>query len=289
MKKSTLIITTFLGFLCAQRAGAAATNLPLRYETNGVATFNDTSSQVIENAFGTNQLGLAFTGTNTYDFYSAPLTTAINFPSIDKIAGVIYITNSAPTPANDFSVSGSMQYYDYDPDTGVDRLIMQTKPGGAAGQRVDHRKMTHWTVAQAPGHIAFQIPAGHSLHIAVTLVLISGDPGSFARLLYNGKRGASTTAVFPKPLLLPSKWQTPSIVSLPPSIDSITVAPDRTVQLTGDGDPEETYLIQATTNLSDPTSWTTIGSSLSEIDGTLQFTDSDAANYSYRFYRLSTP
>ena len=289
MKRSTLIAATFLGLLCAQRAEAGGTFLPLRFETNGVGLYRNVSSQIIENAFGTNQLGLAFTGSNTYDFYSAPITTAINFGSIDKIGGVIFITNSAPTSANDFSVSGAMQFYDYDPLTGLDRLIVATKPGGADGQKIDHHKLTHWSVVQGSGHVAFNIPAGHSLHITVTLVLVSGDPGSFAQLVYNGRRGASTTGVFPKPLLLPSKWETPSLVPVPPSLDSITALPDRTVQFTGSGDPLGTYSVQATTNLADPSSWTTIGSVLSDFDGSLQFTDSDAPNFPWRFYRLSTP
>jgi len=260
----------------------------LRYETSGVQIFNDISTQVIENAFGTNSIGLPFTGTNTYDFYSAPLAAAVTFPNSDKIAGVIYMTNAALTAANDFSVSASMLFYDCDPLTGVDTLLVQTTQ--PPQHLVHHRKLEHWKLNRAPGlHSTFSIPAGHLLHIAVVIVLRAGDPGSFAQLVINGRCGASTAASFPKYVSLPVDWPTPSVVQVPSQIDSLTFTPDRGAVITADGDPEATYLIQATSNLGDNSSWITIGSVDADIDGSIEFTDTDAVNHPYRYYRLTTP
>lgn len=296
MKSSTLFAMMFLGMLCAAHAAPPAPPIAptpkgmvaLRYETNGVQTYNGSSSQVIENAFGTDSLGLAFTGSNTFDFYSAPLTASINYPNSDKIGGVIYMTNSAPTPANDFSVSASMLFYDYDPVTGVDTLLAAaTHPGS---HPVHHSKLERWKIAHGPApHTPFKIPAGHSLHIVVTLVLQSGDPGFFAQLIFNGRPGASTAASFPKNVSLPVDWPTPLIVEVPSQIDSLTFTPDGGAVITGDGDPEATYLIQATSNLGDNSSWTTLGSVDADIDGSIEFTDTDAVNHPFRFYRLATP
>jgi hypothetical protein len=291
MKYSTLLVATFFGMLRSVHAAPPHPNnmVALRYETNGVQIFNGISSQVIENAFGTNGVGLPFTGSNTYDFYSAPLAAAVTFPNNNKIAGVIYMTNAAPTPANDFSVSGSMLFYDYDPLTGVDTLLVQTAQ--PPQHPVHHRKLEHWKLNRPPGqpHSAFNIPAGHMLHIAVVIVLRSGDPGSFAQLVINGRAGASTAASFPKTISLPADWPTPLVVVVPSQIDSLTFTPDGGAVITGEGDPEATYLIQATSNLGDNSSWATLGSVDADIDGSIEFTDTDAVNHPYRYYRLATP
>jgi hypothetical protein len=47
-------------------------------------------------------------------------------------------------------------------------------------------------------------------------------------------------------------------------------------------------LIQATTNLSDPTGWVQIGSFLPN-SSVLTFVDTNAAAYPRRFYRMLTP
>jgi hypothetical protein len=288
MKQSTLFAATFLGMLCTAIARPQPMDMvALRYETNGVGLYNGTSSQVLENAFGTSSVGLPFTGTNTYDFYSAPLTVAVAFPNGDKITGAIFMTNSAPTPANDFAVSASMLFYDYNPATGVDILLLNASQ--PPSHVVHHGKLERWKINHGPAsHTSFNIPAGHSLHIAVQLVLRSGDPGSFAQLVINGRPGTSTAAALPKNISLPADWPTPLLVSIPSTIDSLTVAPDGSAMITGDGDPEATYLIQATSNLGDGNSWTTIGAVDADIDGSLLFTDTDAPNHPFRYYRLAT-
>jgi hypothetical protein len=65
--------------------------------------------------------------------------------------------------------------------------------------------------------------------------------------------------------------------------------PDGTVQLTCTGAPTAYYLIQATSNLGDLSSWTTISTNLTDNACSIQWTDTDAANHPFRFYRLATP
>ena len=48
------------------------------------------------------------------------------------------------------------------------------------------------------------------------------------------------------------------------------------------GQPEERYLVQATTNFED---WSEIGIGVSDFYGNMTFTDPDAEKHAYRFYR----
>jgi len=79
-------------------------------------------------------------------------------------------------------------------------------------------------------------------------------------------------------------------VLIPPVINSITQNPsDGSVTLDLSGGSGETYLVQVTTNLSSPTQWQTISTNVVDSDdGSWQFTDTDATNYSFQFYRIST-
>src|SRR5690242_15784458 len=112
-KYSAIIAGSCLLFVCANRVGAAVTLLPLRYEINGVYIHSGVTSQTIENAYGTNTLGLPFTGTSTYDFYSPPLTAAVSLTTGDKGAGTFFMQNSGPSSTDNFKVTGRMKYYDY--------------------------------------------------------------------------------------------------------------------------------------------------------------------------------
>ena len=60
-------------------------------------------------SYSTNLMGLAFTGTTTYDFYSTPLMASVNLPTSDEGQGTICMQNSSPTAANDFQVTGQMR------------------------------------------------------------------------------------------------------------------------------------------------------------------------------------
>jgi hypothetical protein len=86
---------------------------------------------------------------------------------------------------------------------------------------------------------------------------------------------------------------TSSIVTLTvfvrPSISMIVPQPDGSVTLNCSGGAGDTYLVQATTDLTMPTAWQTLSTNIADANGTWQFTDTSATNFPMRFYRCSTP
>jgi hypothetical protein len=62
-------------------------------------------------------------------------------------------------------------------------------------------------------------------------------------------------------------------------------SPDGTFQLTVSGAPGPGYAVDGSTNLID---WFNIAL-LTNVDGTIQFTDSSSTNYPQLFYRVSAP
>lgn len=289
MKYSTLIAAGFLGLLFTQTAMAAPSPFALRYEPNAVSIHGGVTSQTVESTFGTNALGLAFTGTNAYDFYSPAISTPITLSASEKTSGLIVMSNSAPTEANDFSVFGWMSFYDYDPVSGTDTFVAKARQPANSARKVVHGKTTQWLLVQAPQHNDYTIPPGHLLHIVVTVVLNSGDPGKYGQLIYNGPQGSSTMALFPRNASLPVSWTPASLIQIKPNISSIVALPDGSVQLNCTGAPSSYYLIQATTNLSDPSAWSNVSTNMTDSSGAIQWTDTDAANHTYRYYRLATP
>lgn len=289
MKYSTLLAAGFLGLISAQHATAASTPFALRYEANGVSIHGSVTSQTVEPVFGTNPLGLAFNATTNYDFYSPAISTPITLSTSEKTGGLIVMSNSAPTSANDFSVFGSMSFYDYDPVSGTDTFVAKSRQPASAAREVNHGKTAQWNLVQAPQKIDYTIPAGHLLHIVVELVLDSGNPGSYGQLIYNGPQGSSTMALFPRNSSLPVSWTPASLVQITPVISSLVVLPDGSAQLNCTGAPSSYYLIQATSNLGDTSSWTTISTNMTDNAGSLQWTDTGAVGHSYRYYRLTTP
>ncbi len=65
------------------------------------------------------------------------------------------------------------------------------------------------------------------------------------------------------------------------------VLPGGSFQLTCNGSPNQTCLIQATTSLSAP-DWITIGTNTADGNGILTFIDADTKNYPVRFYRTAS-
>ena len=80
------------------------------------------------------------------------------------------------------------------------------------------------------------------------------------------------------------------ITSVPqPALSTIQRLPGGQIQMTGQGLPGTTYTVLANTNLS-TTNWIAIGTAMaSPVNGTMQFTDSDAASFPIRFYRFLMP
>jgi hypothetical protein len=283
---SALLVGAFLMLACAREAGAMSTPLVLRWEQNGVHIHNGATSQTIETAFGTNLLGLAFTGTTTYDFYSPPLGASVMLTATNKGGGRICMRNTGTSATNDFSASGRMQFFDYDPATGTETLIADT--AASAAKEVKHGQTVKWALGNAPLDGNTTIRAGHMIHIAMTIGLVSGDPGNSAEVLYNGPRGTSTVAFLPRNGSVLLNWALVSGVIPLPTSSAIALLHDGTARITSIGTAGGIYRIQATTSLSAP-SWTTIGTNVVGTNGIAVFDDHDAANYPCRFYRLATP
>jgi hypothetical protein len=70
------------------------------------------------------------------------------------------------------------------------------------------------------------------------------------------------------------------------SITNIQKTSDGSIQLQFFGTPGQSYTFQATTNF---TSWNTLGSSLADTNGNLQYLDTNAPLFPHRFYRWSPP
>src|SRR5580692_6108379 len=98
MKTTSLILAvgTLLGVDSARQAWATDGPLPLHYAPQGLAIHNGVTTLAIETSYGTNLMGLAFTGTTTYDFYSTPLTATVNLPTSDEGKGIICMQNASP-------------------------------------------------------------------------------------------------------------------------------------------------------------------------------------------------
>jgi hypothetical protein len=292
MKTKSLILTigSCLILTAAREARAVDGPLPLRCASPGVVIHNATTPLAVGTAYGTNLLGLAFTGTTTYDFYSMPLRASVSLLTSDEAQGTIYMQNTNLTSANDFQVTGEMRYYDYNPVTGTDTLIVDT--GASATANVQHGKSTYWKMKMTLVPADYTIPAGDLLHVAVTITLNSGNPGAGAQMLYNGPSGTSTFAdinyaASVNGFALAWPFGFSPVASWP--FVSINYSPDPTVEISCYGTPGSNYLIQATTTLGNASSWGTIGSCVAATNGFLTYIDNDVTNYPSRFYRIAAP
>jgi pectin methylesterase-like acyl-CoA thioesterase len=84
---------------------------------------------------------------------------------------------------------------------------------------------------------------------------------------------------------------TPGIINVlvgPPPTNSIAgtvVNGNGSVTLSFVGVPDYTYLVEATLDLTPPVVWTPVSTNTADINGLWQFTDTQATNYTQRFYR----
>lgn len=74
----------------------------------------------------------------------------------------------------------------------------------------------------------------------------------------------------------------------PATLNGATFASNNVFQINFAGVPGFSYLIQATTNLSQPASWADISVNVAGANGNFTFTDTNAANYPDRYYRAVT-
>ena len=98
--------------------------------------------QTLSTNFGTNATGLPFTGTTTYDFYSAPLGRPLSLTRAAIGGGVVCMRNTGRTGSSDFFVTGSMAYFDYDPNTGINTPLADT--GASRKHLVRHVGLVNW-------------------------------------------------------------------------------------------------------------------------------------------------
>ena len=72
----------------------------------------------------------------------------------------------------------------------------------------------------------------------------------------------------------------------PPRFADFATQPDGAFQMQFTGASNLAYEVQASTNL---INWTVLGNAASSTNGLYLYLDSDATNYSFRFYRVSSP
>jgi hypothetical protein len=278
-KFSTLAIAALAGAI-PLTTPAAPRELPLRWEQS-TCIYEASTSQTIETNYGTSIAGLTFSQTTTYDFYSPPLAVPTALTTANKGGGKIFMKNLSPSHANDFRVTGQMRFYDYDPANGTETLIVDT--GASTTQNVNAGQNFNWALPNVLLTSNKTVPAGHLLHVALTLALVSGDPAGFGQLIYNGPRATSSAAFLSEDN--GASWTFSAPVS---QIACIQMLGDGCTKITCTGFPNQSYIVQATTSLSAP-SWVTIGTNASGSDGLFHFVDMDAPNFPARFYRISVP
>ena len=259
---------------------AASSYLPLRQES-GACIYDGITENTIENTFGSKLAVMTFSDSTTYDFYSPPLASATTLTTTDKAGGTIFMKNTSSSHANDFAVTGRMRFYDYNPISGSELLIVDT--GDSSVKSVNAGQTVNWAIPNVQLSAKRTVPAGHLLHIAVTISRVSGNPAGFGQLLYNGAKNNSTTALFSQNYDQVF-WNFAPVGSGRLSISRL---PDGSQRLISVAAPYQTYSVVATTNLASPV-WTVIGSATANCSGSFSFTDKNAGNYSCRFYRLVT-
>src|SRR2546423_9521757 len=130
-----------------------------------------------------------------------------------------------------------MEYFDYDPSSDGESLIVATTESGSAV--VKHGKTANWSLPKTFLPADSTVPTGHLLHIALTITLVSGNPEGLGCVVYNDVQGSTTTGLLPQNNG-PATWAFAA-----PGTTSISLAcqPDGCVQLDCTGLPGKTYLI----------------------------------------------
>ena len=73
--------------------------------------------------------------------------------------------------------------------------------------------------------------------------------------------------------------------SIPVTISGTALLANGTVQMNFTGVPGYNYVIEGTTSLSPPISWTSLGTNTADINGVFNFIDLGATNFNGRYYR----
>ena len=268
-------------------ASAAHTPVALRVG-HAMPIFGGVTVQTMSADFGTSATMLPFTGTKTYDFYSPPLSNGINLTIENKGGGLIFMTNSGTTAAADFTVTGRMQYYDYDPATGANVLIVDT--GTSGSKKITNAKLSNWSMSNVLLPCNITVPAGHMIHVAMTITLVSGNPAGLGSVVVNGIEGKSSAAFISQQadfIDWSAYWSTSYAYGTAAVIYSIAVQPDGTLLISCAGAPSTSYSLQASETFQ-PAQWNTIATTTSDSNGLFSYIDTEGPEYDCCYYRAFT-
>jgi hypothetical protein len=286
MKQNLVLATATAALLTGSAAIASSTQLALRLESTSI--HNGATSQTIATTFGTNTASLPFSGTTSYDFYSPRLTGAINLHANDHSSGTVYMANTGTNSTDDFTVTGRMRFFDYDPSTGADTLLADT--GNSPSHAIKHGKTGNWSLPTVNVLANTTVPAGHQLHINLGIALASGNAAGIGQFLIDGPSGSSTLALLPQDNSVTWNFAPPGVLASVAPMTSVSLSrqADGSARLSCSTAASQTYSVQATTSLASP-AWVTIGTASADGSGAFSFMDLDAPNYPARFYRLAGP
>jgi hypothetical protein len=192
MKKSLKWLLWILGIsVLGIGIDAEAVNIYLRSGTT-TCIYSTNASQTLQKTSGANQASIAFSAkTNTFNFYSAPLSNSVYIAAGKKAGGVIGVQNNGNA---DFQFNASEVIYDYDPTTGNQVQIIAVLPSGPPVPVDKNGKTGNDTLAQTKVGTPYTIPAGHMLKVAIT-VTVNISSGINGALIYNASGGDGKSLV----------------------------------------------------------------------------------------------
>lgn len=282
------MLTVVAGFASLLAGTASAVQTPLALCTGAAMKINSGyTTQTLATSYGTNLSALTFSDSTSYDFYSPPLRANLSLLSNDKGCGQIYMGNASASATNDFMVTARMQFYNYDPATGLETLIVDT--GDSGSHHVNHGLSVNWAVPNVALATPTTIPAGHTIHLKLMVSLISGTPGNFGQIFYNGATNESTAAFLPQNRSVIVDWglDSSALLGNPPQIIACCQQPDANVGVTVAGVANSNYLVEAATTIDG--AWTTLATNVANANGLFSFVDATATNCPCRFYRVRVP
>ena len=75
------------------------------------------------------------------------------------------------------------------------------------------------------------------------------------------------------------------VAIIPAHLSGVVLKPSHQFQLTLTGQPNLSYIVLASTNIANASAWTPISTNIAALNGTFQFTDTNAPGQPQRFYR----
>jgi hypothetical protein len=204
----------------AESLSAAATSLPLRYESRGACTGSGITPLTIESVYGSGTVGLPFSGSTNYDFYSPPMAAGPTLKTTDKGAGQLWMANGNSTI--DFKVTVRFVFYDHDPASGKETQIVDS--GATGGMAVPHLQAVKINTPQGNLSAPFTPVAGHLLHVRVAVTLASGTVTD-GLVLLNTLSGTPGDSIAMLPAASTKTWtfasSAPPVITAQPTNQSV--------------------------------------------------------------------